>query len=156
MKKLLTLCLLMAATLAITVQEKPSKEKTIAFMRGVLESSIGQPYHGNHVVTQVSFDGDSYKNTLQNIHYKNDFQFIEYRAIKWEHFSSVSTEKTLEGVVDFNVWFDVKIENIHDNGKSFSEIVQFLIPVLKKESFKKACLRLSEIAKEENKDPFAN
>lgn len=156
MKKLLAICLLLATTFSVNAQEKPSKEQTIAFMRRVLESSIGQQYHSNHIVTQVSFDGNSYKNTLQNVHYKDDYRLIEYRGIKWEHFSSIGAEENLEGIDDLNTWFDVNIENIDDSGSSFSKVIQFRIPISKKESFNKACLRLAEIAKEENKDPFQN
>lgn len=41
------------------------------------------------------------------------------------------------------------------NQESVSDI-RFFVPSDKAESFKKACIRLSELAKEENKGPFQN
>lgn len=83
---------------------------------------------------------------------------IKYNGFLWEYLDhdnfSIQSETTL--YIRFRKQFH-EISEIGSTPKDqlTNQLVVF-IPAEKIESFKKACIRLSEIAKEENKDPFQN
>ena len=55
MKKLLTICLLLAITVTSQAQQKPTKEETVAFISRTVELSIGSQYNYTYT-TKISFD----------------------------------------------------------------------------------------------------
>ncbi len=157
MKKLLTICLVMATVFTVNAQDnKPSKEETVAFIQRQFESLIGSKVR-NSVITKYDFD-------LARIYFENrhNLQFTSsytYTQINWGNLFEVQRyENDIILFFTTSIYKDYKA--VKDNGSivnseaKFENYIQILVPSEKFESMKKAFLRLSEIAKEENKDPF--
>ena len=162
MKKLITICLIMATVFTVNAQDrKPTKEETISFMKRVLESTVGYVAPSKGQLLEVKFDGVSY-------FYKSYYDLLKSNiygttsAINWEllnaeSFKSFENNSLVQLKVNFtgNFSFRQKIGLREEKEFFYSEVI-FYLPLANVESFKKACIRLSEIAKEENKDPFQN
>lgn len=137
--------------------KKPTKEATIKFMATVLKSIEGKKYLSSgmyHEIIEVNFDGNTYSSLSS---WNNGPAEKETSTnIKWESYDEKNSddEKEADNLVKFLPWFSLKIKCEFDRKISFRNNLILSIPKEKLSSFKKACLRLAEIAKEENKDPF--
>jgi hypothetical protein len=161
MKKLITFCLLLTIAFTSQAQDgKPTKEQTVAFMKRTLEETIGYETPEGKI-QEITFNENSY-------YFKayDDLIGISTSAltslIKWEKLNpegfilrEVNSITVLRVTYNGSISYKQKIESRAEKEFFFSEAT-FFIPSNKAESFKKACIRLSEIANEENKDPFAN
>ena len=144
----------MATTfVAIAQDKKPTKEETIAFMNSTLNKTIG--FDGKDgIINEVIFTGNSY--FLKGYEELIDGIFTKkYTQINWELDPDGFTINDNCLRVKFTSNFSLK-QKVKDQPEEefFFADIDFLLPIEKIESFKKACLRLSELAKEENKDPF--
>jgi hypothetical protein len=157
MKKLLTICLIMAAVFTVNAQNgKPTKEQTIAFIQRQFESLIGTKNFSN-VITKYEFEPTKiYFEDRSNLKYNSSYT---YTQINWGNLVEIKRYEN-----DIQLFFKSSINRdykaVMDNGrivnseKKIENYIQIPVPDEKFESMKKAFLRLSEIAKEENKDPF--
>jgi phosphoribosylpyrophosphate synthetase len=155
MKKLLTICLLLATTFMLKAQDgKPTKEQTIAFIKRTFESLKGTNER-TWILTENDFD-EKYifvktesTSTIATISYR-------YTQLNWDKLYKVDLHDS-----DILLFFEIPLKNEmkSNTGNNEIEYVNYLqtrIPIDKYESLKKAFMRLAEIAKEENKDPFQN
>lgn len=161
MKKLITICLLLATTFTTNAQQKPTKEETLAFMKRTLEATIGYNAPGKGKILEIKFSGDYY---FYKAYYDlGDTGFTNYSTtslINWEKIKPdfiifKDANSLTEVKISFSNSMKIK-QQVSDQPERdfFNSQATFYVSTEKKESFKKACLRLAEIAKEENKDPF--
>jgi hypothetical protein len=160
MKKLITICLLIAATFTVNAQQKPTKEETIAFMKKALEASNGlQSPFGK--LQNVYFSERLYQD--EKTFGKNNLEKGLHAVydIKWESLVPKSIDihelYTCSSVVVYFNDLVTRGSGDADRGKKTYGVdreptIFFYVPKEMAERFKKACLRLSEIAKEENKE----
>ncbi|MFA5298793.1 MAG: hypothetical protein WC389_11365 [Lutibacter sp.] len=162
MKKLLTICLLLAISFTSQAQEKkPTKVETLDFMKRTIEQTIGQYAPGKGTIQEIKFNENSY-------YFSAYYDLIKAKnsglttLIKWENLApegfyvqEANPITKMKVTFNGNISYKQKVGNSPEKEFFFSE-AEFFVPSNKAESFKKACIRLSEIAKEENKDPFAN
>ncbi|EAZ95014.1 hypothetical protein FBBAL38_11734 [Flavobacteria bacterium BAL38] len=153
MKKLLTICLIMATVFTVNAQDgKPTKEETVAYLTRSFKLVEGEKiYMGKYrdiTLSNYDFQESYIKTTFDDGSSVTDSDF------KWE---------TLYNITSIDCPTSDKYKVCEMNGifnSSFKSDIgttnYFTIYVLKSraESVKKAFLRLSAIAKEENKDPF--
>jgi hypothetical protein len=169
MKKLITICLIVAATFTVKAQDaKPTKEQTLAYLTKTFKLAEGEDhsqkgYTTKDRYTQLNFDPnliemkqEYYDTNIQ----QNIFILIKYPNIKWETVSwgGIDNYSDSGKVAEITLYLDSKVREIYienniDRGK-FQNNVRIPILASKAESFKKALQRLVEIAKEENKNPF--
>lgn len=161
MSKLITICLLLALTVTSHAQQKPTKEETIALINRTTALSIGKHYlTSNSRVTESKFTYDSYSCTQKT---EDGTVIIKqtYSGISWETLNPrrqiilVNEHGYGLGAVEVGFNKESKSESAITGRETEIEDVNstnILIPTEKFESFKKACLRLAEIAKEENFD----
>lgn len=173
MKKLLTICLLMATVFTINAQDaKPTKEETIAFINRTINECKGfklPNYMGE--LENAFFTGNKliYKSTTSLTSGKKNCAREEiYEDIAWDKLKieDIKFESSESVASYYLISFKQNINHIYitencvfsenSSRTNIQSNMYFFIPLEKKESIKKAFLRLSEIAKEENKDPFAN
>jgi hypothetical protein len=158
MKKLLILCLLLAATFSTKAQEKVSMEVTAKFIETNLKKFIGNKADG-WLVTNVSFNG---KELVVITSYLGTTNIDTYSNFDWEdvNFSvrDDSEKSIVPGFENVTLSFKTSYKQYISSLKKERLFDWFDIhmPSDKIESLKKAFLRLQEIANEENKDPFAN
>lgn len=155
MKKILTICLLLAATFTVKAQQKPTKEETIALINRTTALSIGKHYLSSGiVVTESKLTYDSYSFTT-----KLDEGTIitnTYSDISW---TTLSLEKMTVDILygdlaEVRVRFekDIKKERAYTGRETEIDNGPFLyivIPTKEIESIKKAFLRLAEISFDE-------
>lgn len=172
MKKLLTICLIMATIFTVNAQEnKPSKEETVAFINRTINECKGfeLPF-ATGVFKNADFSEKKliYKTSLElNPGEKYCDHKEIYEDINWEKLIVEEMEFTEKSnlasfyYITFKTNLSITIlnENCNQYGKNSEERsiqsnMYVFIPTEKKESIKKAFFRLQEIAKEENKDPF--
>lgn len=145
------------ATPVVTPNPKPSKEETIKFMNDVLKN-----FEGNKINTveykTITFDGNQIAYHCAITSDGRNEESTSTYIFKWESYTGFTKENKIDDsficlVTKFNSKIAVPI-----NGKIYymDDEFGFNIPTNKLPSFKKAILRLVEIAKEEHKDPFAN
>jgi hypothetical protein len=176
MKKLLTICLIMATVFTANAQNgKPTNEETVIFIKRQLELRIGTKVQETESfifrINKNDFNHSSLNNEKQYIDpsvNKGNIQIKNISQIKWESLDLIKMGENYHNdgliIVEFKspysyYWKSYKIrddgkEYMYTEGESFSSTLEIFIPIEKYESIKKAFLRLSEIAKEENKDPF--
>ena len=66
MKKLITICLLLATTFTASAQQKPTKEETVAFINRTTSQTIGTHYlYGKMSETKFTYDNYSFTQTGQ-------------------------------------------------------------------------------------------
>ncbi|EAZ95019.1 hypothetical protein FBBAL38_11759 [Flavobacteria bacterium BAL38] len=160
MKKLLTICLIMATIFTVNAQDKkPTKEETVAFINRTTALTVGKIFYGS-TTTEAKFNYDSY-------FYSQTFNAFlsttkKYSGILWETMVpdqiQILNERDID-IIEIGIPFTkiIKFESTStgsDSKTEYNNWLRIIIPKEKFESIKKACLRLSEIAKEENKDPF--
>ncbi len=174
MKKILLPFLLFAIVFTAQAQDaKPTKEATQKFLNTMLSQVVGnvedvaQPTI--RLIQKQYFDNDFTKYLRENRTGDDMFEREEYLKLGWQDLTDIKVIRTDKIQSMIRLKFNSKMENKHfccflDEEKdktvpiSFNYTDQFFIyvPTDKVESCKKAFLRLVEIAKEENKDPFAN
>ncbi|EAZ95016.1 hypothetical protein FBBAL38_11744 [Flavobacteria bacterium BAL38] len=179
MKKLLTICLIMATTLSISAQEgKPTKEETIAYLDKVLKMSIGYKHYGVvEDIRQVEFRIKYYSFTESKVtltqnqtDYRNHSSKngeTSWANFDWTNVKSITTNSLSKNdqLPNDSLWRDKELESINikfsnpiiiDWGDGPEPRYSFGLLVLKTkaDSAIKALNRLIELAKEENKDPF--
>ncbi|MGV8946375.1 MAG: hypothetical protein ACOH1N_08105 [Lutibacter sp.] len=156
MKKILTICLLLTIAFTSQAQDgKPTKEETVKFIQKTLESLKGSIYIMNLVITEYDFEQNSlfFKAEKGRIIMSN-----RYSQINWDKLVKIdftNAQSTLEIQLIFSTTFKQEslVTHVKDE-TTYEKYIQIPIPESKKGSMEKAFLRLSEIAKEENKDPF--
>ena len=165
MKKLLPFVVLLSVTFAVQAQNaKPSKEETIRFMNAVLKSVEGSVVEvkssiGEHTIEQQTFDGTSYAlHGYYPITKDKHLPTEVFSEIKWQSMDteSIIGHKISDDFTQVVVYFSSKCKHDGIEGIQYRDSMYMYVPTSKLPSFKKALLRLAEIAKEENKDPFAN
>lgn len=164
MKKLLTICLLMAMVFTSQAQKgKPSKEETVKFIDQTLKKFIEQStYFIGHETKMFCRDISFKENELimkWTFDYSDDSLLETISILSWEKISMDYFDNKKEGFTSFNVYLSSVIKKQYfsaDNGSlvDYKPFFCLYVPTDKVESIKKALFRLSEIAKEENKDPF--
>lgn len=186
MKKLITICLLLATIFMVKAQDsKPTKEQTIAYLDKVLKMSIGYKTYAidgeegkkehrveEYVITTFSFSESEIKEIFNTKNYE-DNSFISdqlsYSNLIWANVAKIAIDRDSFGLywdketVVIRIYFSSKImkENNYirknpDSSTRITTMLPLLVIATKAESFKKALERLVEIAKEENKNPFEN
>ena len=171
MKKLITICLLIATTIIANAQTKPTKEETIAYINRLFESTVGKTAF-NQTIIRSSFNYETYIYEYlpikEGVNYTNTVAVTS--LIKWENYSKVNffqmknsvgewvnMEDLLSDLGYMGVYFSTNVLlTQNDDVKQYRDMVCFYYPLSKKENLKKAFERLAEIAKEENKDLFGN
>ena len=172
MKRLLISFLFIAGALSAQAQDsKPSKEATQKFLNNILSQVVGNPQDALQpkirLIQKQSFENDFTKYILINGSDNYFRERSEYINVPWQDFTDFIVEINggIQSYVRIIFKSNMEYESFccfvdEDKGDpSFSIYTnQFLIyiPTDKLESCKKAFLRLSELAKEENKDPFKN
>jgi hypothetical protein len=150
--------MLIAVSFAAKAQQKPTKEETISFMNRTLKSTISyKSYVGK--ILEIEFNQNQYYLKTYFAVGGGGF-YSEYTrsqfpwdALEADQFKVNGNE--LRIIFSRNYRSKSKISDGAEKEQFYSSI-NILLPSDKIESFKKACIRLSEIAKEENKDPFQN
>ncbi len=181
MRKIITVLCLTVCIHTMYAQNKPTKEETIAFINRTAEEAIGTIYNSTRT-KEISFDLMSYRRiSIMEINKDNGTIVETNKYVETQTFPSLeflNMEKEFElmncevGRDDIcEIWIpfkkDVKREETNNGLASYnrneskkevgySSVLAILIPKGKAESVKKAFLRLTEIVKEENKDPFAD
>lgn len=165
MKKLITICFLLSTAFTVKAQDgKPTKEETIAFINRTTALSIGNVYLFGDI-TESKFTYDSYSLTGggqagdEILIQKDTYSGISWETLNPEWISTINDRSN--GMTGCSVGFTKKIKHEEaftglETKIEYKNFIQIVIPKEKFESIKKACLHLSEIAKEENKDPFQN
>ena len=163
MKKLITICLIIAATFTVKAQDgKPTKERTINFIQSALNESIGSKYYGK-VIEKNVFTHDMLNKCIVD---GSSNKIDTYYNINWELYTGCAARGD-NGIVKIDVYMSNPVKNIATSTKigeeepyysvtNYDDQIHFFAPYNKVESLKKAFARLAEIAKEENKDPFKN
>lgn len=152
MKKLLIICFLLATAFTSQAQDKkPIKEETVKFIDQALKLRIGTASFKRYTIQEINFKPELIT-LVDLLDDKTRRRFNEYSNIKWETLINISIDLTeyTKMTLKFEANYKFKYEDYID----YSKILTLPIPENKIESLKKAFLRLSEIAKEENKDPF--
>jgi len=157
MKKLITICLLLATAFTVKAQEsKPTKEQTIQFIQKTVNSA------GNQSAFKISDNTVSWKDVSPKIGWNtiSEITNVRFDKILKVYQWSLSSGENSNVSVEFSVntikyhttgtIYDEVQDFKEDNGNSF----QIIIPTDKLESIIKAFNRLKEITMEENKDPF--
>ena len=166
MKKLLLSILFMTAAFGTKAQDaKPTKEETQKFIGTLLSKVIGEKSSTeNMITTSQSFSSDfsAYHFADKFDNPNTFFASSDVRNIHWDDYLKCEGDKVdyAPNIMSVTLFFSSKVEreNKIDNDKKVDNgyIFWVVIPVEKFASVEKALLRLSEIAKEENKDPFKN
>ena len=157
MKKILTICLLVAITCAVNAQQKPTKEETIAFMNRTLKSTIGFEGMGGKVI-EIDFNQNTY---TKKTYYDLAGGFYSNYIISGIPWDKLEANKFEVRGLNLRIFFSqgyrhqYKVDDRPEKIEFISSL-DITLPSDKIESFKKACIRLCEIYKEENKDPFKN
>lgn len=164
----------MAITFITDAQnQKPTKAQTVDFINRTLELSIGSKYNYTYT-TRTSFDYETYiresvmKAGSQKVvvgNYKEEYSLLKWENLLINNFQLKNCDFGDNGICEIWISFSSQIsfretksgKSIDNTDKTnYVQTLAMLIPSEKFESIKKACIRLSEIAKEENKDPFQN
>ncbi len=159
MKNLLLSILLIVIVSFTQAQEgKPTKEETVKFLNNQLQVSIGPDKNGD-VITFIELKYDSYIIEFQS----NLGQRIKlvYSSLPWDQVKEIANEIDYDNYSSLTINFNRNIQYTVEGLTPLPEIkndieININVPKDKIESCKKAILRLAEIAKEENQDPFAN
>lgn len=149
---------------SVIAQTKPTKEETITFINRTLSEVTGKScFYGRINKAELSSTGEIFTDIQDD--QKKDLPLLaaELIGIKWD---KMDTEKpkifvTEENIAEFTLRFTTKIKQkgAMRNGEkidNYTEDLSMCVPKEKFESIWKAFLRLSEIVKAENKDPFSD
>jgi len=163
MKKLITICLLIATAFIANAQDgKPTKEQTLAYLTKTFSLSDGE-WFVDYMNEKVKVDYNIF--TMDKITTKTSGVYnservetrYETSGIEWESLRQITISENKSIELQFNSSFK-QIEYSSAWKEGFMErsenFLELYILETKIESFKKALGRLVEIAKEENKNPF--
>ncbi len=164
-KLLLSIFFIAAASLTQAQDIKPTKEVTQRFINLILGKAVGEFYIEGTPIKIQSFSEafTSFKFSIEDKE-AGYLSVDEYSEIKWDELNSCvdfggnKENKNLERVLlvfDSKVLYINKDEGMNARTKYVNQFT-IEIPVDRTTSLIKAFERLSEIAKEENKDPFTN
>jgi hypothetical protein len=170
MKKLITICLLIATTCSVNAQQKPTKEQTLAYLTKTFKLTEGEillhePYKKQIPELFVFSEKEiskKYKEYEWNTGEEDGIEKQTYTNMKWEDVISIKISSFNKGwssdnLIPISVEFSSNIKIIsNDKHTYYDKFISFSVIKSKAESFKKALERLVEIAKEENKNPFEN
>jgi hypothetical protein len=167
MKKLLSILFIAIATMAQAQDTKPTKEETQRFLNSMLSKTIGEiRYEIQPIKTQIFSENFSKYEITYSLEDDNSyFNTDVITLIKWDNFLVFNTysEEVYDNqnLAQIMVVFSTNIKNVNTceickEKTTYSKQFGFLVLKDKIESAKKAIIRLAEIAKEENKDPFGN
>lgn len=155
MKKLFLYISLLTCVIGFAQDSKPTKEETITFMSKTLKAGIGMGFEWDSTIQDVSFHGD--KLVIEATETNRNLIRYNISDLPWEYLDKSNFESA-NMKCNFTIRFTKSYKNIITTGgeivTEFPKKMNISIPEDKIESFKKACIRLCEIAKEENKDPF--
>ena len=156
MKKLLLAIGLLVCLESLKAQtKKPTKDETVQYLNKLCQAGLGISKGKEFIINSVDFTYNSLEvKTTPNI------SISKWSNIPWEELESME-------ILSSSIWF-VKFKTLMPFNSSQPESGQSLAysssqpensfhiyaPADKMESAKKAVMRLVEIAKEENKDPF--
>ena len=158
MKKLITICLLLATTYSVKAQQKPTKEATVTFIKNQLASMIGTKWIYDNLITKYSFE-------TEKIYFEASGEMVTttytYSQLNWVNYVGNSRAGNdiilaFKSAVKEDYKAFAKNGAVVNSGVKNNQSIQIPLPSEKFDSLSKAFLRLSEIAKEENKDPFQN
>lgn len=155
MKKLITIGLLIATSFTVNAQEKPSREQTIKFIDTTLKKFVGNN-DAAEVLKNISFDGVELIKTSTMY---NEPSIDKYSNLHWEELSfAIREDSKVSGFTKIQLSFETNFKQYMSllNKERFFDWFTLYVPTDKIQSIEKAFLRLKEIAKEENKDPFEN
>jgi len=166
MKLLGTLLLFFAYSFGLHAQEKPTQEETINFISNTVQGAIGTDFGSSISIKEYTFNYNSLNLYCKKTSDWSGFKY-KYENIRWQDFRDFDTDTRVTDIatkvmLNFKTKIASKLSFYNSNGdfitesESYTDQLPFTIPTEKISSFKKAILRLVEIAKEENKDPFAN
>ena len=168
MKQVLLSFLFSAFLFFVQAQEtKPSKEVTQKFLSKILSQVVGNlPWEGAPQPIQKQVLNMDFTNYTMQTQSDETYKRTEFINIPWEDITTldVTTNRIVSWI---NINFKSKMEYRHhccfvdeDKGvpltTNYEDQMRIYVLTDNVESCKKALLRLSEIAKEENKDPFKN
>jgi lysophospholipid acyltransferase (LPLAT)-like uncharacterized protein len=162
MKNFLFCFLLITVNLITHAQNaKPSKEEIVKFLNNEMQIGLG-PDGPSVTTTFIEFKYDKYVIKF-NQREGSKFMTLSYSNIPWDKIKSIASEinTARTACVTLYIHFERSVTKTVEGEKLEQKIeadtsIFFDIPKDKIESCKKAILRLAEIAKEENKDPFVN
>ena len=170
MKKLITICFLLATTFIVIAQTtKPTKEQTINYLTRTFSLTEGERTSNKTTKYTTSFEYTaclfSIDKIIENYNFetvwndpektKNGMRKYSSSNLKWETVTSINLGSQLSNLTIVTIIFSAKYKFTVDGEESGQEnVLNILVVNNKAESFKKALDRLVEIAKEENKDPF--
>lgn len=165
MKKIILPLIFIGAAFVLQAQDtKPTKEATRKFINSMLAQVVGEKCTGSYLIKKQSFISDfgSYEFTEGD---GSGWMSSNITLIKWQELNEFEeyAEPKNVNLRFIRLSFNTKIKNVTDynccivqGSSDFTNDFSFYVSADKYESVKKACYRLSEIAKEENKDPFKN
>ena len=141
----------MATVFTVNAQDgKPTKEETVAYLTRSFKLVEGEKFFSNNTAYSYSKYDFSINKIIETY---DDGSGSTYSDFKWETLTEIRTPTCPEEykVCEIRLYFSSYFKDELNLTWKFKEVY-----VLKSraESVKKAFLRLSEIAKEENKDPF--
>ncbi|WP_126546941.1 hypothetical protein [Hymenobacter amundsenii] len=142
--------------------QSPTKEVTIKYMQTALKGVIGTEITTDYFISEVKFDGSEYEYYSRK--QPSYLGFINRtEQIPWHDFKKFDEDhKVDERITSVTMIFNIKVEGdlitIRENGEhwakvdTYKESIVMLVPNEKVESFKKAVLRMVELAGDA--DPF--
>ncbi len=98
MNKLLTICILIATSLTVNAQQKPTKSETIASINQILKLSVGK-------INFTKIDNEKYKTTITNYVLLNDTITFEAKDI------NIATKEVIQSG---QMWFDIPWKDLID------------------------------------------
>ncbi|MEY3500435.1 MAG: hypothetical protein RL308_2104 [Bacteroidota bacterium] len=172
MKKIITICLLIAATLSVNAQQKPTKEQTLAYLTKTFKLTEGEivinKASNKYSIEVNEFSENKIVNKIKLYDWVKDYSYKDaisyssktYSDLKWEdvitiELSAYSENWLNDNLMSITIKFSSKYKyKVDDSSQYFFNDFKISVIKSKAESFKKALERLVEIAKEENKNPF--
>ncbi len=144
--------------------QRPSKEETQKFISYNLNQVVGQKIGEGETCLENYFSDDFRTQYLKKQVRTSGWLLQTLELIAWENLIKIEVlENDFCG--SLLIFFKTKVKGSFDAADpaiakilkpDYYDRIFVVFPAEKMESMKKAFLTLSEIAKEENKDPFAN
>lgn len=164
MNKSLLLFFVLIITFVATAQNKPTKEET----QGLINTTLKRVVARNSCSEGMMVSEQFFTNDFANYHYnarskdKKKAAITDVANIQWKNYlkCALNISEFDSGIACVTVYFTTAIkETFVIDGKevnNYETTFNIVIQPEKFESLKKAFERLTDIAKEENKDPFKN
>lgn len=162
-KFLLSVLFLASLSIAEAQNAKPTKEETQKFLYSMLKAALGKDVNEGYTLTKQSFTNDLESYSYTTVTDRGSTDGDEVTLIDWSKFANKYQVNSFGSadVIQFSCYFNNKIQVIHKdifgNVKTkMTDNFDFFVPTEKEDSVFRACMRLRELAKEENNDPFKN